>query len=67
MVCTSQEACTTMPRRQAFRGIENRIGYGNTKLSNIFFENKLKVTATTRNWKTINELVYIAEKLTGGL
>jgi uncharacterized protein (DUF1697 family) len=31
-------------------------GYGNTKLSNNFFENKLKVTATTRNWKTINEL-----------
>lgn len=26
--------------------------YGNTKLSNNFFENKLKVRATTRNWKT---------------
>jgi uncharacterized protein (DUF1697 family) len=35
-------------------------GYGNTKLSNTFFENKLKVTATTRNWKTINELVSMA-------
>jgi uncharacterized protein (DUF1697 family) len=32
-------------------------GYGNTKLSNTFFENKLKLTATTRNWKTVNELV----------
>lgn len=32
-------------------------GYGNTKLSNNFFESKLKVTATTRNWKTVNELV----------
>jgi uncharacterized protein (DUF1697 family) len=32
-------------------------GYGNTKLSNTFFENKLKVTATTRNWRTVNELV----------
>ena len=31
-------------------------GYGNTKLSNNFFENKLKVSATTRNWKTIIEL-----------
>ena len=31
-------------------------GYGNTKLSNNFFENKLKVSATTRNWKTIVEL-----------
>ncbi len=32
-------------------------GYGNTKLSNTFFEKKLKVEATTRNWKTILELV----------
>lgn len=31
-------------------------GYGSTKLSNTFFENKLKITATTRNWKTIQEL-----------
>lgn len=31
-------------------------GYGNTKLSHSFFESKLKVTATTRNWKTVNEL-----------
>ena len=30
--------------------------YHKTKLSNNFFENKLKVTATTRNWKTVNEL-----------
>ncbi|GGB82766.1 DUF1697 domain-containing protein [Dyadobacter sediminis] len=28
-------------------------GYGKTKLHNNFFESKLKVTATTRNWKTI--------------
>lgn len=32
-------------------------GYGNTKLSNNFFESKLKVTATTRNWRTVNELL----------
>lgn len=30
--------------------------YGETKLSNKFFENKLKVTATTRNWKTVKKL-----------
>lgn len=28
-------------------------GYGRTKLSNNFFEKKLKVNATTRNWKTM--------------
>ncbi len=36
-------------------------GYGQTKLTNTFFENKLKLKATTRNWKTINELINIAE------
>lgn len=35
-------------------------GYGNTKLSNTFFENKLKVTATTRNWKTVNEILKLS-------
>ena len=30
--------------------------YGETKLSNSFFEKKLKVTATTRNWNTVNKL-----------
>lgn len=38
-------------------------GYGNTKLSNKFLENKLKVSATTRNWKTTNELIAIADKI----
>jgi len=38
-------------------------GYGITKLSNNFFENNLKVTATTRNWKTVNKLVEIADDL----
>lgn len=38
-------------------------GYGITKLSNTFFESKLKVTATTRNWKTINELIKIADQI----
>lgn len=31
-------------------------GYGMTKFSTIFFEKKLGVTATTRNWKTIQAL-----------
>lgn len=35
-------------------------GYGETKLSSKFFENKLKVSATTRNWNTINKLVELA-------
>ena len=34
--------------------------YGNSKLVNSFFETKLKVAATTRNWKTVNELLRIA-------
>lgn len=41
-------------------------GYGNTKLSNTFIENKLKVGATTRNWKTTNELLNMAKKLNNG-
>lgn len=32
------------------------IGYGNTKLSNTFFERKLGVAATTRNWLTVTAL-----------
>jgi uncharacterized protein (DUF1697 family) len=36
------------------------INYGETKLSNSFFEKKLKVTATTRNWKTVNTLLEMA-------
>jgi uncharacterized protein (DUF1697 family) len=38
-------------------------GYGNTKLNNNFFENKLKVKATNRNWKTVNELCKIADSI----
>lgn len=37
-------------------------GYGITKLSNGFFENKLGVTATTRNWRTVNILAELAAK-----
>lgn len=35
-------------------------GYGNTKLSNTTIEKKLQVTATTRNWRTVNELMALA-------
>ena len=38
-------------------------GYGRTKLNNNFFENKLKAKATTRNWKTITNLVELASKI----
>ena len=31
-------------------------GYGKTRLTNVFFENKLKMKATTRNWNTISKL-----------
>lgn len=35
--------------------------YSDTKLSNTFFEKKLNVTATTRNWKTVVKLVELAK------
>lgn len=37
-------------------------GYGKTKLTNNFLETKLKTGATTRNWRTINELLKIAQE-----
>jgi uncharacterized protein (DUF1697 family) len=37
--------------------------YRNSKLTNSFLESKLKVPATTRNWKTANELFKIANKI----
>lgn len=39
-------------------------GYGKTKLTNTFLENKLKVGATTRNWKTANLLFAMAKEIT---
>jgi uncharacterized protein (DUF1697 family) len=32
-------------------------GYAQTKLNNAAFEKKLRTVATTRNWKTINNLL----------
>jgi uncharacterized protein (DUF1697 family) len=35
-------------------------GYGKTKLSNSFFERKLGMPVTTRNWNTVNALYQMA-------
>jgi uncharacterized protein (DUF1697 family) len=35
-------------------------GYGTSALSNNFFEKKLKMAATTRNWNTVNTLFSLA-------
>lgn len=35
-------------------------GFGRTKLTNNLFERKLKVAATTRNWKTITKLIALS-------
>jgi len=37
-------------------------GYGRTKLNNNFIENKLKISATTRNWKSVNKLLQMANE-----
>lgn len=34
-------------------------GYGNTKLSNTFTEKKLGLSATTRNWATVNKMTQL--------
>lgn len=37
-------------------------GFGKTKLYTNFFENKMKVVGTARNWNTVNKTLEIAEK-----
>ena len=37
-------------------------GFGRSKIYTGFFEGKMKVTGTGRNWKTLNALVKVAEK-----
>jgi len=37
-------------------------GYGRTKLNNVMIERKLKTVATTRNWKTINNLFQMSKQ-----
>lgn len=55
-----------LPDRFAIKGKEIYLhipdSYGETKLSNKFFENKLKVGATTRNWNTVNKLFEMAQQ-----
>lgn len=36
-------------------------GFGKTKLYTNFFESKMKVTGTARNWRTVNRLLEMAE------
>ena len=38
-------------------------GFGRTKLTNNLFENKLNVTATTRNWKTSSKLLEMINEI----
>ncbi|QXD25889.1 DUF1697 domain-containing protein [Opitutia bacterium ISCC 51] len=37
-------------------------GYGRTKIHNLFFEKKLQLLATTRNWKTVNALLELSKQ-----
>ena len=41
-------------------------GFGRSKLTNNLFETKLKVTATSRNWKTTNKLSELINELDCG-
>jgi uncharacterized protein (DUF1697 family) len=49
-----------------FRVVGNEVyvycpnGYGRTKLNNTFFEKSLGISATTRNWNTVNALARMA-------
>ncbi len=36
-------------------------GYGKTKISNNFFEKRLNTSATSRNWRTMHKLAYMAD------
>jgi uncharacterized protein (DUF1697 family) len=42
-------------------------GYGRTKLSNAFFERALGVSATTRNWRTVQKLAGLARETLGSM
>jgi uncharacterized protein (DUF1697 family) len=37
-------------------------GFGRTKIYTNFFENRMKVTGTARNWRTITTILQLAEK-----
>ena len=48
------------PERLTIQGKEVYLycpnGYGRSKLTNVFIENKLGISATTRNWKSVKKL-----------
>lgn len=48
-----------MEGKNAFIFCEGK--YHKSKLTNSFFEKKLKVTATTRNWKTVLKLLELSQ------
>jgi len=61
-------------KNENFRPVEFRLigsaiylfcpdGYSKSKLTNGYLENKLGIKATTRNWRTITELIRMAEKI----
>ena len=41
----------------------SKSGYGKTKIGNQFFEKKLKVRATARNWRTLNAIARMLEEI----
>lgn len=53
-------AYVVLPEMLVVKGTEVYLycpnGYGKSKLSNTFLENKLGVVATTRNWKSVNKI-----------
>jgi len=54
------------PEKLTIRGSEIYLycpnGYGKSKLSNTFLENKLGISATTRNWKSVRKLCYLSSQ-----
>jgi uncharacterized protein (DUF1697 family) len=60
------DAARFAPDRFAARGSEIYLscpnGYGRTKLTNTFFERQLDTRATTRNWKTVTNLVGLTQE-----
>jgi uncharacterized protein (DUF1697 family) len=56
----------SQPEEAVIRGREVYLfcpgGYGKSKLTNSFFEKKLGVSATTRNWKTANILFELSNE-----
>ncbi|MBT3274535.1 MAG: DUF1697 domain-containing protein [Spirochaetales bacterium] len=47
--------------REIFLYVEK--GFAKTKLTNVFFEKKLGIPATTRNWRTVTTLIGIGQSL----